>query len=106
MGVFATVQKFEYTPSYGEGYGRKGNSAIAVVDLARATVTVLPQATHVGQVRVARAASARNQWVTGRVWGGARVARLHSWMRTRSSSVSSSDPPAGSGTASTAPAES
>jgi hypothetical protein len=37
-------------PSYGEGYGRKGASAIAVVELATGAVTVLPQWTHVGQV--------------------------------------------------------
>ena len=43
-------QKFERRPSYGEGYGRKGASVIAMVALPAGTVTVLPQFTHVGQV--------------------------------------------------------
>jgi len=44
------VQPFAYRPSYGEGYGKKGASAIAIVDLRTGTVSVLPQWTHVGQV--------------------------------------------------------
>jgi len=44
------AQPFEYRPSYGEGYGKKGASAIAIVNLRTGTVSVLPQWTHVGQV--------------------------------------------------------